>query len=157
MVNQWILHVKKVAKQNNISYKEALSVAKLTYKKKKKIIKGGYINDLTKKIDEVLTHIYTVTVKFYSELKKKKKENLTLNLTKKKFLLRKISILNKMRLDLLQEVENKLSSKFNINTSNNYHQIMIAINKEKNKRKVSNIKIENLFSENGKLSNIYQI
>jgi len=29
----WITHVKKVAKQKNISYKEALKVAKESYKK----------------------------------------------------------------------------------------------------------------------------
>ena len=31
----WIDHVKKTAKKNKISYKEAMSVAKLTYKSKK--------------------------------------------------------------------------------------------------------------------------
>lgn len=31
--NQWINHVKKVASEKNISYKDALSVAKKTYKK----------------------------------------------------------------------------------------------------------------------------
>lgn len=32
MPSEWITHVKKVAKQKNISYKEAMSVAKSSYK-----------------------------------------------------------------------------------------------------------------------------
>ena len=34
-MSDWINHVKKVAKQKGISYKEAMSVAKSTYKPKK--------------------------------------------------------------------------------------------------------------------------
>jgi hypothetical protein len=33
MASKWIDHVKMVAKQKGISYKEAMSVAKKTYKK----------------------------------------------------------------------------------------------------------------------------
>tara|TARA_R110000803_G_scaffold124302_1_gene192105 strand:+ start:14126 stop:14245 length:120 start_codon:yes stop_codon:yes gene_type:complete len=35
MASEWIQHVKKVAAQKKISYKEAMSVAKATYKPKK--------------------------------------------------------------------------------------------------------------------------
>ena len=35
-MSEWIDHVKKVAKQKNISYKEAMSVAKASYKPKGK-------------------------------------------------------------------------------------------------------------------------
>ena len=41
-MTSWIDHVKKTAKKNKISYKEAMSVAKLTYKPKK--------SSLTKKV-----------------------------------------------------------------------------------------------------------
>ena len=41
--NSWIKHVKKVAKDKKISYKDALKVAKKTYKKKK-VMKGGDSN-----------------------------------------------------------------------------------------------------------------
>ena len=36
MASEWIEHVKKVAKQKGISYKEAMKVAKSTYKPKGK-------------------------------------------------------------------------------------------------------------------------
>ena len=36
MASEWILHVKKVAKQKGISYKEAMKVAKSSYKPKGK-------------------------------------------------------------------------------------------------------------------------
>lgn len=36
MASEWIIHVKKVAKQKGISYKEAMKVAKATYKPKGK-------------------------------------------------------------------------------------------------------------------------
>ena len=36
MVSEWIEHVKKVAQKKKISYKEALSVAKASYKPKGK-------------------------------------------------------------------------------------------------------------------------
>ena len=41
--NSWIKHVKKVAKEKKISYKDALKIAKKTYKKKK-VMKGGDSN-----------------------------------------------------------------------------------------------------------------
>jgi len=36
MASEWILHVKKVAKQKGISYKESMKVAKASYKPKGK-------------------------------------------------------------------------------------------------------------------------
>tara|TARA_R110001606_G_scaffold361578_2_gene514730 strand:- start:5723 stop:5917 length:195 start_codon:yes stop_codon:yes gene_type:complete len=36
MASEWILHVKKVAKDKGISYKESMKVAKETYKPKPK-------------------------------------------------------------------------------------------------------------------------
>lgn len=40
MASEWIEHVKKVAKQKKITYKEAMKVAKSTYKPKaKKVVK----------------------------------------------------------------------------------------------------------------------
>ena len=44
MSNKWIAHVKQYAADNNMSYKDALSKAKATYKKeepKSKELKGG--------------------------------------------------------------------------------------------------------------------
>ena len=56
MASEWIEHVKKVAKQKKISYKEAMKVAKATYKpkgkkddKKKKPKKGDEMKDKEKK------------------------------------------------------------------------------------------------------------
>ena len=40
MTNPWIIHVKKVAKEKNLKYKDALKVAKATYKPKKKTVKS---------------------------------------------------------------------------------------------------------------------
>lgn len=59
MSNPWIKHVEKVAKDQNISYGDALKVAKFTYKKKQKgggdVIKGkaSKVRDMIRRKDDL--------------------------------------------------------------------------------------------------------
>jgi len=48
-MSEWIDHVKKVAKQKKISYKEAMSVAKASYKPKGKGKGKKEMEDMKKK------------------------------------------------------------------------------------------------------------
>ena len=63
-MTQWIEHVKKVAKKNKITYKEAMSVAKATYKPKK--------SNTIKKSSKKMKKIEEETVEPIQKLKKVK-------------------------------------------------------------------------------------
>ena len=52
MVSAWISHVKAYASKNKVSYKEAMSKAKATYKPVKKDMKKPVKKDMKKKAEE---------------------------------------------------------------------------------------------------------